>query len=312
MQIYGPVPSRRLGKSIGINNIPAKVCSYACVYCQIGQTKKMQVERQEYYDPGELFNQTAEKICAAKTHKQHIDYLTIVPDGEPTLDINLGKLIRFLKATGHKIAVITNSSLLPEQDVIRALLKTDWISVKIDSTDKAIWKNVNRPHPALSLDAIIKAIKDFRSRYKGYFTTETMLVKGINDTKASVSGVADLLSEIKPDKAYLSIPTRPPATKGVEPPDENILNQCFQTVATKFAQTEYLVGYEGNEFANSGDLEKDLLSITAVHPMREDAVDELVNKSSHGWEKVNTLIKKQKLSALEYHGKKYFLRKFSK
>ena len=109
---FGPVPSRRLGQSLGINNIPPKICTYSCIYCQLGRSLKMQIEREEFYHPEEIFKEVENKIREAMGRGEPIDYLTFVPDGEPTLDRNLGKEIEFLKQVGIKIAVITNSSLI--------------------------------------------------------------------------------------------------------------------------------------------------------------------------------------------------------
>jgi len=105
---FGPVPSRRLGQSLGINNIPPKICSYSCVYCQVGRTLHMQAERKAFYKPEEILKAVERKVKDAKNKGEGIDYLTFVPDGEPTLDINLGKEIELLKQLGIKIAVITN------------------------------------------------------------------------------------------------------------------------------------------------------------------------------------------------------------
>ena len=146
IRVFGPVPSRRLGKSIGINNIPPKICSYSCVYCQLGVSLKMVAERHEYYDPNDLLIEVKEKISNAKINNESIDYLTIVPDGEPTLDKNLGKLIDLIKPLGFKIAIITNSTLLKEPEVRQEISKADWISVKIDTLDETIWKKIDRPH----------------------------------------------------------------------------------------------------------------------------------------------------------------------
>ena len=108
MNVFGPVPSRRLGKSIGINNIPQKTCSYSCVYCQLGISSQMQISREEFYSPDELIEQVEEKIKAARRNNEKIDYLTIVPDGEPTLDKNLGKLIKLLKKASLLCLQTTN------------------------------------------------------------------------------------------------------------------------------------------------------------------------------------------------------------
>lgn len=109
---YGPVPSRRLGQSVGINHVPPKICTYSCIYCQLGKTINMQFDRKKFFSPIEILNDVKSQIEKAEDKEENIDYLTFVPDGEPTIDINLGKEIRLLKSLGKKIAIIQNSSLL--------------------------------------------------------------------------------------------------------------------------------------------------------------------------------------------------------
>ncbi|HIC92765.1 MAG TPA: radical SAM protein, partial [Anaerolineae bacterium] len=127
MKAFGPVPSRRLGRSLGVNNIPPKVCTYSCVYCQLGRTTGMQVKRQTFYRPGELLRDVEEKVRSARGAGEAIDYLTFVPDGEPTLDLGLGRAIELLRPLGIKIAVLTNASLLWREDVREELMRADWV-----------------------------------------------------------------------------------------------------------------------------------------------------------------------------------------
>jgi wyosine [tRNA(Phe)-imidazoG37] synthetase (radical SAM superfamily) len=183
--IFGPIPSRRLGRSLGVNNIPPKVCSYSCVYCQVGATDSMTIKRKVFFSPDEIYNEVSEKIRQIEKAGEKIDYITFVPDGEPTLDINLGNIIERLKSFGIRIAVITNSSLIWEKEVRNDLMKADWVSVKIDSVYDNIWRKINKPHGLLELQKIISGIKEFAFSFKGLLVTETMLVKGINDNKES-------------------------------------------------------------------------------------------------------------------------------
>ncbi len=309
MKAYGPVPSRRLGKSLGINNIPPKVCSYSCVYCQLGTTIKMQVSRKEFYKIEEIIKDAKRKVKEAKENKETIDYLSFVPDGEPTLDINLGNEIESLKTLGIKIAVITNASLIWREDVRNDLLKADWVSLKVDSVSEKIWYKINRPHKSLKLEEILEGMLEFAHIFEGELATETMLIRGINDNDKEVRKIADFLSELKPDKAYISIPTRPPARKEIMPASEEKINMAYQIFSNKLPKVEYLIGYEGNAFAFTGDVEDDLLSITSVHPMREEAVKEFLSKTRSDWSIIKRLIKEDKLIETEYRGKKFYMRK---
>jgi len=306
--VYGPVPSRRLGRSLGINNIPPKRCSYSCVYCQLGNTTNMQVEREIYYDSLEIARRVEERVKHIRENGETVDYVTFVTDGEPTLDINLGREIEVLRAMGIKIAVITNASLTWREDVRRDLQKADWVSIKVDSATPGVWSRINRPHGALRLDVILEGVTSFAQTFKGILATETMLIKGINDDIGEMGQVADFLKKLEPDMAYLAIPTRPPAEQ-LEPATEQIINAAYQIFAERLSNVEYLIGYEGNAFASTGNVVEDLLSITAVHPMREEAVIEMLRKAKTGWNIIEELTEDDKLTETEYQGKKFYMRK---
>ncbi|MDD2585339.1 MAG: radical SAM protein [Syntrophomonadaceae bacterium] len=309
MKTFGPIPSRRLGNSLGINNIPPKICTYTCVYCQQGHSSKMQLERQAFYDPDELVQEVKEKVKQTGAAGEKIDFLTFVPDGEPTLDINLGKEIDLLKPLGIKIAVITNSSLTWRQDVRNELAKADLVSVSIDSIDENIWREVDHPLKQLSIKTILGGLVDFANTYTGELITETMMVKGINDGEESLEKTARFIKKLNPARAYLGIPTRPPADKWVEAPDEQSINKGFQIFKQHIDTVEYLIGYEGNNFASTGNIEEDILSITAVHPMREDAIRDLLTRVKEDWKIIDKLIKEEKLVKLTFDGNNFYMRK---
>jgi wyosine [tRNA(Phe)-imidazoG37] synthetase (radical SAM superfamily) len=309
MIAFGPVPSRRLGRSLGINNIPPKVCTYSCVYCQLGRTIKMQVDRRAFYQPEEILKDVDGKVESAREVGESIDYLTFVPDGEPTLDVNLGREIELLKPLGIKIAVITNASLVWREDVRENLMKADWVSLKVDSTREEVWRRINRPHGTLQLPSILDGMLEFAKAYGGKLATETMLVKGVNDSDSHLKEMADFLAQLGPITAYLSIPTRPPAEKWVRPPGEESINRAYQVLSKRIDHVEYLIGYEGNAFAFTGNVDEDLLSITAVHPMREEAVNEFLSRARADWPIVCKLIEENQLVETAYGGKRFYMRK---
>jgi wyosine [tRNA(Phe)-imidazoG37] synthetase (radical SAM superfamily) len=308
MIAFGPVPSRRLGRSLGINNIPPKVCTYSCVYCQVGKTHKMQIERRPFYESSDIYKSAKKQIEKALEKGEAIDYLTFVPDGEPTLDANLGCEIDRLKTLGIKVAVITNGSLIYRDDVREDLMKADWVSLKIDSIFKANWHKINRPQRDLELGLILKGMLDFSKVFRGKLVTETMLVQDINIDPDMLKEMADFLPRLNLAKAYLAIPTRPPAEKWVHPPAPEKINIAFQVFNEKMDQVEYLIGYEGDAFAFTGSVEEDLLSITSVHPMRESAVSEFLKKAGADWSVAHQLIAKSKLVETDYGGQKFYLR----
>ncbi|MBE9471066.1 MAG: radical SAM protein [Chloroflexi bacterium] len=309
MIAFGPVPSRRLGRSLGINNIPPKICTYSCIYCQLGRTMKMQVKRRAFYEPEEVLRDVRDKVEKASETGEAIDYLTFVSDGEPTLDINLGREIERLRPLGIKIAVITNGSLIGREDVREDLLGADWVSLKMDSTRRDIWRKIDRPHGTLRLDSILDGALEFASEFKGELVTETMLVEGVNDDDDHIREVAGFLARLRPAIAYLAIPTRPPAEEWVRPPGEEVINRAYQILSGRLDRVEYLIGYEGNAFAFTGDVEEDLLSITSVHPMREDAVSEFLARAGADWTVVRKLIEQGRLIETEYEGRKFYMRK---
>ena len=308
---FGPVPSRRLGKSLGINNIPPKTCSYSCVYCQLGKTSEMTAKQQFFYQPCDVLNEVRRRFGNAAARNERIDYLTFVSDGEPTIDVNIGEEISLLKQIGIPIAVITNASMLWLNDVRQDLLKADYVSLKVDAVSENLWRKIDRPHKDLRLSTILKGIHDFAEAYKGTVVTETMLVDSV-DYAIEFERIATFLAELKKlNRAYIAVPTRPPTEKWVKPAREEVVNVAFQVFSEKLGvdRVECLMGCEGNAFAFTGDIEEDLLSIMAVHPMHDEAVKAFLRKANSGWQIIEKLLASEKLVEFEYEGNKYYMRK---
>jgi wyosine [tRNA(Phe)-imidazoG37] synthetase (radical SAM superfamily) len=268
----------------------------------------MEIVRCPFYLPEDIVDEVRKKIEISGELGQAIDYLTFVPDGEPTLDINLGQEIDMLKPLGIRIAVITNASLIWNGVVKEELSKADWVSLKVDAAEETAWRRINRPHRTLKLKSILEGILDFSRSYKGVLATETMLVRDVNDGKKSLEMTADFLAQVRPAKAYISVPTRPPAEDWVLPPSEESINRAYQIFSSKLEQVELLVGYEGNLFDFTGDVERDLMSITAVHPMREEAVKKFLEQTGRSWDVVQRMIDAGQLVQTEYGGNRFYLR----
>lgn len=315
LEIFGPVPSRRLGQSLGINTIPPKHCTYACIYCQLGNALHMSTQIREFLSPKELSEAVKQRLEEVKREGKRVDYLTIVPDGEPTLDKNLKELILRLKEFLISVAVITNGTLVGRQEVREALLEADWVSVKVDAISLDIWKRIDRPHKDLDLEVIKSGLLHFASQYKERPThllmTESMLVEGVNTSSEELERMAKFINSLSPNRAYLSIPTRPPAISSVMPASEESLTRAYAIYSTYIDKVEYLIGYEGNEFSNSGDSRKDLLSITAVHPMRDDAVKELLQRNGDDYSIVTSLVDEKLIIPSTYGGHTFYVRDFS-
>lgn len=309
MLTFGPVPSRRLGRSLGINNIPPKHCSYSCVYCQVGPTRATEIAPRTFYTPDRIYREVQQHIEKTRQAGDQVDYLTFVPDGEPSLDAGLGATIDRLRPLGIPIAIISSASLIWLEEVRDTLAKADWVSLKADAIEETLWRRINRPHPSLGHQAILDGMLAFAKRFEGALATESMLVEGLNDSDEAAGDLAEFLGELAPDVAYLSIPTRPPAEMSIHAPDEATLNRIFQIVGQRVDHLELMSGYEGNAFSSSGDLVEDLLAITSVHPMREEAVQELLTKSEADWHLVEKLVEEGRLVQTEHNGRKFYVRR---
>jgi len=181
----------------------------------------------------------------------------------------------------------------------------------VDTVSEDLWKQVNKPHKDLKLDAILDGISNLVKICKGKVVSETMLIDGIS-YEDEAERIAEFLKNLERlDKAYIAVPTRPPAKKGVKPVSEETINAAFQVFSEKLGanKVECLIGYEGNAFAFTGNLEEDLLSITAVHPMREEAVKALLKKANADWSIIERLLQEKELKELEYEGHLYYMRK---
>ncbi len=307
MITFGPVPSRRLGYSLGVNHIPPKHCTYSCVYCQVGRTTYLEVARREFFPVQEILDEVSQSINRAENSQRRIDFITLVPDGEPTLDIHLGELIRELKQFNTPIAVISNASLIDRQDVQQELMQADWVSLKADSVNEETWRKINRPHGSLKLRNILNGMMKFKREFSGELVTETLLVSGINDHENEISDLLNFLMELQPFKSYLSIPTRPPAESWVKPPDAETLQRILHQVEQKVSFIDLLFEAEEDDFSSTGDLLEDILSTTAVHPIRESALKRMVERANADWNRVESFVQTGKLTRISYRGVHFYL-----
>lgn len=305
---FGPGPSRRLGRSLGINNIPPKHCSYSCVYCQVGPTRHPEIVPRPFYPPEDIRRQVEARLEAVACQGGRADYLTFVPDGEPTLDSRLGEAIAGLKDLGLPIAVISNASLIWRPEVREALMGADWVSLKVDTLREAAWRQVNQPHGDLNLDVILEGIRTFAPTYRGTLVSETMLIAGLNDGASAVAELGHFLAGAGFARAYLAIPVRPPAVAGIHGPDETVLTHIHQQWATQGLDVELLAGQEGEDFALPGELERELLAITAVHPLRQSALDALLRKAGAPRERVEALLRDGRLKRVDHDGETFYVR----
>jgi wyosine [tRNA(Phe)-imidazoG37] synthetase (radical SAM superfamily) len=307
--VFGPVPSRRLGRSLGINNIPPKHCSYSCIYCQVGPTAAPEIVPRAFYSPEEIVRQVARRLETARAQGEPVDYLTFVPDGEPTLDLHLAEAIDALKPLGLPVAVISNASLIWRPEIRAVLAHADWVSLKVDSVDEATWRGINRPHPDLKLADILDGIRRFAADFRGTLASETLLVAGINDDAAQVGAVARFVADAGIRLSYLAIPHRPPAEATVACPDEATVNRAWLTLAQHVEQVDLLTAYEGDAFPPLDDPRGQLLAVTAVHPMRESAVRELLARAGQDMALAQELVDSGDLRRVSHGGAGFYIRR---
>jgi wyosine [tRNA(Phe)-imidazoG37] synthetase (radical SAM superfamily) len=212
--VYGPVPSRRLGLSLGVDLVPYKICSYDCIYCQLGATTEKTVERKEYFPIEEILTQVREAILT----EQRIDYITLSGSGEPTLNSGIGTLIGGIKkVTDIPVAVITNGSLLFSEEVRESLKDADLVIPSLDAANEKTFQMVNHPHPEISFQEMIDGLATFARSFKREIFLEIMLVKGFNDDEEEIRSFRAHLDKMKFSKIQLNTVVRPPGEKSVFP-----------------------------------------------------------------------------------------------
>ncbi len=307
MIVFGPLWSRRLGRSLGINNIPPKHCSYSCVYCQVGPTARKESTRRHFFPVDEIVRAVAERVAHCRRTGQEIDFVTFVSSGEPTLDANLGAEIRAVSELGHPVAVLTNGSLLAHPDVRADLRDADLVSVKVDTVKNSVWRRINRPASSLDLGAIRESILHFARDFRGRLLTETMIVAGFNDEISSIQSLSRFLSRVDPYRAYLATPTRPPATQ-VEAPSDQTMARLFTVLASHVRSAGLLLPGYPLMLSASEDALTDLVATVAVHPLSEESVTQFLNASSSDWKVVETLIERGELRRQQNGSQVFFVR----
>jgi len=206
--VFGPVPSRRLGRSLGVDPVPYKTCTYDCLYCQLGPTPETRIERREYVAVETILVEAARKLEAGV----ETDVITLSGSGEPTLHSGLGRIIQGLKALkAAPVVVLTNGSFLWQAEVREALVMADIVVPSLDAGDADMFARVNRPHPDISFERMVEGLVAFREEYNGQFWLEVFLLAGLNDARDEAAKIAAQARRIRPDRVQLNTVARPPA-----------------------------------------------------------------------------------------------------
>ena len=264
--LYGPVPSRRLGISLGISPIPKKYCNYSCIYCQLGRTDHMTNTRQMFFPVGEILAELDEWL----RDPQPFDVVTIVGEGEPTLYLGLGELISGIRErVSQPIAVITNGALLFDAKLRQELAQADIVLPTMDAVDEATFQSINRPHGALDHGAVVDGLVRFANEFKGQLWLELMLIQGINDDEATLLKYRQFLDTIPCHRLYLNTPVRPPAEAYVHPIDKAAMTRAVEFLGG--ISLDFLVP-EGFS-SEIPDDRNAILSIIRRHPMNQFEID---------------------------------------
>jgi wyosine [tRNA(Phe)-imidazoG37] synthetase (radical SAM superfamily) len=276
-RVFGPVPSRRLGQSLGIDPVPMKTCNWNCVYCQLGRTMPYRTERRHNYKVSEILEQVKEALDAHQPGQ--IDWITFVGSGETTLHAGLGEMILGVKAlTDIPVAVITNGSLLYLPEVREELSHADAVLPSFDAGNPALYRRINRPHPSLTFERLTSGLIEFRQVYQHKLWIEVMLVRGLNDTEEALTEIAGWLEKMQPDEVHVVQPTRPAAETWVKPPDEEGLARAHAILGDV---AKIIMPAKGAfDFSGEEDLIDAIVSIITRHPMKESEVIETLAKWS--------------------------------
>jgi wyosine [tRNA(Phe)-imidazoG37] synthetase (radical SAM superfamily) len=295
--IYGPVPSRRLGISLGVSPIPKKTCNYSCIYCQLGRTDHLTNTRKMFFPIEEILAEFEEILKRAV----EFDVVTIVGEGEPTLYLGLGELISEIqKRTDKPVAVITNGALLYDLNVRMELYKVDIVLPSVDAYDNASFKKINRPHGTLDFDMVNDGLRTFSEEYQGQLWIGLMLIAGVNDDDTSLRKYSETLRKLNYNRLYINTPVRPPAESYVKAVDHKKMNHAIDILGGISIDLLVSLGFH----SEITDHYEAILSIIKRHPMNQFEIEGFLNSRSCSDIStiLNNLKKDSKVISINYKG----------
>lgn len=273
--VFGPVSSKRLGQSLGVDVLPPKSCTWNCIYCQLGKTRIYVTERREFFPREEILAEIKQAIDGSAA----IDWITFVGSGETTLYKGLGWLIREIKKiTDIPVAVITNGSLLSFEEVRDELLQADAVLPSLNAGSAELFDRIDRPAPGFTYERHIEGLIEFRKVYHGMLWVEVMLIAGMNDSTEALLDIALVLEKVKPDTVHLVLPTRPSTESSVRLPSENAIARA-RFILSHVVKVVHPVKGSMN-LKSTADIIETVIAITKRHPLQErelrNALDELI------------------------------------
>jgi wyosine [tRNA(Phe)-imidazoG37] synthetase (radical SAM superfamily) len=303
LHLYGPVPSRRLGRSLGIDLVPHKICTYDCIYCQIGKTTEKTLARKEYVPVKEVMEEVKNFL---EREVSSIDYLSLTGSGEPTLHSQIRSVIEEIKAIiSIPVAVLTNGSLLYEEEVRQDLLRADIVLPSLDAVSPEVFMRINRPPPGFSIEKVIEGLVEFRKVYKGQIWLEILFCKGVNDRKKELLGMKKALDRIQPDFIHLNTVIRPPSEKWAVP-----LNQKeMEEIRAFFGEKAEIIS-EFDRHApvlSERNIQKEILRILKRRPLSLSDLSQGMGINRDELEAyLNPLIKGGKIQSRSFGGSIYY------
>ena len=259
--LFGPVPSRRLGRSLGVDLIPPKTCPYHCIYCEVGPTT-CQTRPRFSYQTEAIIEELADYL---KDPGVRPDVITLAGSGEPTLNLGLGRIIREIKAMSPiPVAVLTNGALLYLPEVRRELAAADVVLPSLDAAREETYRAINRPLPELSLESLLDGLTSFRREYRGRIWLEVMLLKGLNDTEAELTLLRRALAKIAPDKIQLNTAVRPVVEAAALPLDREAMEAAAATLG---GPVEVIASFSRAVIAGGPCQDDDFVEMLSRRPM---------------------------------------------
>lgn len=295
--VFGPVPSRRLGQSLGVSPIPEKTCNYSCVYCQLGRTNKMTNTRREFYPLADILAEVKESLEAHAP----CDVISIVGEGEPTLYLRLGELISGIKSLTEKpVAVITNGALLCDPAVRQELMGADIVLPSLDAYDLESFKAIDRPHGKISFEDTFEGLISFARKFTGQLWLEIMLVDGMNTSDEAIEKLSEMAQRVRHDRLYINTPVRPPA--------ESFARAAAPEAIAKAAELCGGISIDklsdGSFYSDIKDSFEAIATIARRHPMTRFEIESFL--SARGEQDIPSVLKRlemdNRVTTLDYKG----------